>query len=96
MITFEKARNYICDTSGTDNPYLWLWERKNGIYYPVKQINEDYSYREIVINYYTDSNEFNQICFIAEDYTMEIEPYSMKHHSKYLNLDVTRFEEIKN
>lgn len=51
---------------------------------------------EIIINYYTGSNEFNQISFISDDYSLQIELFELKHHSQYLNLDITRFEEIKN
>lgn len=51
---------------------------------------------EIIINYYKDLSSFNQIIFITDGMIQFIEPFELKHHSKYLYLDITRFEEIKN
>lgn len=51
-------------------------------------------WNEIIINYYKDSMEFNQIIFITDGVIDFVEPFELKHHSKYLNLDITIFEQI--
>lgn len=49
---------------------------------------------EIIINYYKDSDSFNQIIFIKDGFIDFVEPFELKHHSEYLNLDITVFTEI--
>ena len=51
-------------------------------------------YTERIINYYKGSNAFNQIVFIKDGFIEFVEPFELKHHGEYLNLDVTVFEEI--
>jgi hypothetical protein len=51
-------------------------------------------YTEIIINYYKDSSNFNQIIFINNGFVEFAEPFELKHHSQYLNLDITVFQEI--
>jgi len=36
MIPYNEAKNYVHDSSGIENPDLWMWEKVNGIFYPVK------------------------------------------------------------
>jgi len=38
MKTYDCAKEFVHDASGIENPYLWLWEKVNGIYYPAKLI----------------------------------------------------------
>jgi hypothetical protein len=38
-VTWNVAKKSIHDASGIDKPENWLWERDNGIYYPVQEIN---------------------------------------------------------
>ncbi len=54
-------------------------------------------FTEIIINYYLDSTEtFNQIILIKDGIIEYCGPFEIKYHAQYLNLDITRFEEIKN
>lgn len=54
-------------------------------------------FTEIVITYYIDSfNQFNQITLIKDDIIEYCGPFEVKYHAEYLNLAITRFEEIKN
>lgn len=49
---------------------------------------------EIIINYYKDSDHFNQIAFLEDGAYITVEPFELKYHSKYLNLEITKFVEI--
>lgn len=51
-------------------------------------------FTEIIVNYYKDSKEFNQIIFIQNGIIEHVEPFELKHHHKALNLDTTVFHEI--
>lgn len=51
-------------------------------------------YTEIIITYYKDSNNFNQIILITDGVIDFVEPFELKHHAQYLNLDITTFKEI--
>jgi len=54
-------------------------------------------FTEIIISYYLDSfNQLNQITLIKDGFIEYCGPFEIKYHSEYLNLDITRFEEIKN
>lgn len=50
--------------------------------------------KEIIINYYKDSDHFNQIAFLEDGAYITIEPFELKHHAEYLNLEITKFVEI--
>ncbi len=53
-------------------------------------------FTEIVISYYIDSfNKFNQITLIKDNIIEYCGPFEIKYHAEYLNLDITKFEEIK-
>ena len=51
-------------------------------------------FTEIVINYYKDAQTFNQIVFINNGFIEYVEPFALKYHSQYLNLDITIFKQI--
>jgi hypothetical protein len=51
-------------------------------------------YTEITITYYKDSDNFHQIVLIKDGIYVYIEPFDLKHHAEYLNLDITTFKEI--
>jgi hypothetical protein len=52
------------------------------------------NFTEIIITYYKDSSTFNQIVFISEGIIDFVEPFELKHHHEYLNLEITKFKEI--
>ena len=39
LLTWNEAKRFAHDISGIDNPNLYLYQRTEGIYYPVKPIN---------------------------------------------------------
>ena len=51
-------------------------------------------YDEIIITYYKDSMFFNQIAFIKNGIYENVEPFELKNHSEFLNLDITVFQQI--
>ncbi len=53
-------------------------------------------YTEIIISYRKDSyNQFENIAFIDNGIIVTIEPFDLKYHKEYLNLDITCFEEFE-
>jgi hypothetical protein len=38
------------------------------------------------------NNQFHQIAFINNGTIEFVEPYEMKHHMEYLNMDITEFK----
>jgi len=51
-------------------------------------------YTEIIINYYKESDSFNQIVFIKDGFIEYVGPFELKYHAEHLNLPITRFEAI--
>lgn len=51
-------------------------------------------FTEITITYYKDCKCFNQIIFITNGFIDFVEPFELKHHSEFLNLDITNFKQI--
>jgi hypothetical protein len=52
------------------------------------------NYTEIIITYYKDSSTFNQIAFLIYGIYDTVQPFELKYHSEYLNLDITTFKQI--
>lgn len=40
MVTFNFAKEYPHDISGIENPNDWVFENKNGVYYPVNLLSD--------------------------------------------------------
>jgi hypothetical protein len=53
------------------------------------------NYTEIIITYYKDSSTFNQIAFLINGIYDNVEPFELKYHCEYLNLDITTFKQIQ-
>ena len=53
MVTFTFAKHYVHDISGIDNPDEWVFENKNGVWYPVNLLTDCVIGRPM---YRTDAN----------------------------------------
>ena len=40
MVTFTFAKHYAHDISGIENPDEWVFENKNGVWYPVNLLTD--------------------------------------------------------